>query len=202
MDVVQQQPQHVPQPGQQEMMPPPTPTSSGPARKRKKNDSGEPASPAEPRRLRRSHEACARCRSKKIKVGIYFYMDESMWREREGCAGSPRHRTWSGKSRRATPSAFSSSASRSFIDALSGLAVAIHVCQTCYRTDRTSVGHLAFARRRRSRRRSVLNKLNAMRRMGLLYCDQRAAATLYALLNGLVVLQPPLISDERGRFRA
>ncbi|TFY56393.1 hypothetical protein EVG20_g8937, partial [Dentipellis fragilis] len=39
--------------------------------KRKKTDAGgshEPATPAEPRRLRRSHEACARCRSKKIKA--------------------------------------------------------------------------------------------------------------------------------------
>ncbi|KAH8832511.1 hypothetical protein DL96DRAFT_1457837 [Flagelloscypha sp. PMI_526] len=34
-------------------------------RKRSRKDDGEPA---EPRRLRRSHEACARCRSKKIKV--------------------------------------------------------------------------------------------------------------------------------------
>ncbi|TFK50055.1 hypothetical protein OE88DRAFT_1726606 [Heliocybe sulcata] len=38
-----------------------------PARKRKKADSQEAGSAAEPRRLRRSHEACARCRSKKIK---------------------------------------------------------------------------------------------------------------------------------------
>ncbi len=39
-------------------------------RKRKKADpnSDEPQQPAEPRRLRRSHEACARCRSKKIKA--------------------------------------------------------------------------------------------------------------------------------------
>ena len=39
------------------------------SRKRKKPENGEPSTPAEPRRLRRSHEACARCRSKKIKVG-------------------------------------------------------------------------------------------------------------------------------------
>ncbi|KZV62773.1 hypothetical protein PENSPDRAFT_657862, partial [Peniophora sp. CONT] len=66
MDVVQQH--QTPQPGQQEMMPPPsTPTPAPPSRKRKKNENGEPSSPAEPRRLRRSHEACARCRSKKIK---------------------------------------------------------------------------------------------------------------------------------------
>ncbi|KAF7424362.1 hypothetical protein PC9H_009669 [Pleurotus ostreatus] len=39
-----------------------------PGRKRKKNSSEEPHAPSEPRRLRRSHEACARCRSKKIKA--------------------------------------------------------------------------------------------------------------------------------------
>ena len=39
------------------------------ARKRKKAaENGDEGAPAEPRRLRRSHEACARCRSKKIKV--------------------------------------------------------------------------------------------------------------------------------------
>lgn len=50
-------PQQEPQPGQQ-------------PRKRKKADvNGDDAPhPAEPRRLRRSHEACARCRSKKIKA--------------------------------------------------------------------------------------------------------------------------------------
>jgi hypothetical protein len=36
-------------------------------RKRRKGPDGQHI-PAEPRRLRRSHEACARCRSKKIKV--------------------------------------------------------------------------------------------------------------------------------------
>ncbi|KAI0249882.1 hypothetical protein BJV78DRAFT_1323937 [Lactifluus subvellereus] len=45
---------------------PPQPPPQG--RKRKKTESGEPSSTlTEPRRLRRSHEACARCRSKKIK---------------------------------------------------------------------------------------------------------------------------------------
>ena len=57
-DQTQQTPQ---QPGQQ-------PPSSGPSRKRRKADNGEDAGPAEPRRLRRSHEACARCRGKKIKA--------------------------------------------------------------------------------------------------------------------------------------
>ncbi|TFK70307.1 hypothetical protein BDN72DRAFT_818996 [Pluteus cervinus] len=49
--------------------PPPMVTSSTPMKKRKKNDNGndEGSSTSEPRRLRRSHEACARCRSKKIK---------------------------------------------------------------------------------------------------------------------------------------
>jgi hypothetical protein len=39
-------------------------------KKRRKADSGsdDVTSPSEPRRLRRSHEACARCRSKKIKA--------------------------------------------------------------------------------------------------------------------------------------
>jgi len=45
--------------------PPQHPTPQ-PSRKRKKNDPND--EPSEPRRLRRSHEACARCRSKKIKV--------------------------------------------------------------------------------------------------------------------------------------
>jgi len=51
---------------QQQSSPQPPPSQS---RKRKKAENGEPTTPAEPRRLRRSHEACARCRSKKIKVG-------------------------------------------------------------------------------------------------------------------------------------
>ena len=53
------------QPAQQQGQQPP---SSGSSRKRRKTDSGEDAGPAEPRRLRRSHEACARCRGKKIKA--------------------------------------------------------------------------------------------------------------------------------------
>lgn len=55
-------PQQQPPPGQQ-------PSQPTPSRKRKKTGDGDEAShPAEPRRLRRSHEACARCRSKKIKA--------------------------------------------------------------------------------------------------------------------------------------
>ncbi|CAL1715967.1 unnamed protein product [Somion occarium] len=54
-------PQQQPPPAQQ------TPQSTS-SRKRKKAENGDEAPhPAEPRRLRRSHEACARCRSKKIK---------------------------------------------------------------------------------------------------------------------------------------
>lgn len=47
----------------------PQPATSG--KKRRKADGqadDAPHTPAEPRRLRRSHEACARCRSKKIKA--------------------------------------------------------------------------------------------------------------------------------------
>ncbi|KAH9057868.1 fungal-specific transcription factor domain-containing protein [Lactarius vividus] len=58
----QQQPHIDPQQPQAQTQPPPPP-----GRKRKKAENGEPSTPAEPRRLRRSHEACARCRSKKIK---------------------------------------------------------------------------------------------------------------------------------------
>ncbi|KAI0636191.1 fungal-specific transcription factor domain-containing protein [Trametes polyzona] len=49
---------------------PPHPSQQSASRKRRKvNENGEEAPhPAEPRRLRRSHEACARCRSKKIKA--------------------------------------------------------------------------------------------------------------------------------------
>lgn len=55
-------PQQQPPPAQQ------TPQSTS-SRKRKKAENGDEAPhPAEPRRLRRSHEACARCRSKKIKA--------------------------------------------------------------------------------------------------------------------------------------
>ncbi|KAH9178364.1 fungal-specific transcription factor domain-containing protein [Lactarius sanguifluus] len=58
-----QQQSHIdPQQPQAQTQPPPPP-----GRKRKKAENGEPSTPAEPRRLRRSHEACARCRSKKIK---------------------------------------------------------------------------------------------------------------------------------------
>ncbi|KAG6873227.1 hypothetical protein C0995_001245 [Termitomyces sp. Mi166 len=57
---------------QQQQQPPPPPPPAAPTtsnKRRKKADSGndEGAAP-EPRRLRRSHEACARCRSKKIKA--------------------------------------------------------------------------------------------------------------------------------------
>ncbi|KAF9523552.1 fungal-specific transcription factor domain-containing protein [Crepidotus variabilis] len=66
--IQQHQDQHEQQggpPGQ-----PPAQGSQPPASKRRKRADGtgeEASSPAEPRRLRRSHEACARCRSKKIK---------------------------------------------------------------------------------------------------------------------------------------
>ncbi|KAG5717034.1 hypothetical protein E4T56_gene20991 [Termitomyces sp. T112] len=54
--------------GQQPPQPQPQPAAP-PSKRRKKADTGadEGAAPSEPRRLRRSHEACARCRSKKIK---------------------------------------------------------------------------------------------------------------------------------------
>ncbi|EMD33457.1 hypothetical protein CERSUDRAFT_118039 [Gelatoporia subvermispora B] len=56
-------PNHPPPPPEQQMAPPPPS-----ARKRRKGENGEDVPhTAEPRRLRRSHEACARCRSKKIK---------------------------------------------------------------------------------------------------------------------------------------
>ena len=71
----------------------PTPSQG---RKRKKAENGEPSTPAEPRRLRRSHEACARCRSKKIKVGTI---------SRNSSTHGPLARR--GKSRRSTPSAIS-----------------------------------------------------------------------------------------------
>jgi hypothetical protein len=65
---LQMDPNHPPPPHMQG--PPTQPPMISVPRKRKKvdPDSGEPAQPAEPRRLRRSHEACARCRSKKIKA--------------------------------------------------------------------------------------------------------------------------------------
>ncbi|KAH8100121.1 fungal-specific transcription factor domain-containing protein [Cristinia sonorae] len=58
-------------PNQQQMAPPQQEQQQGQQpRKRKKADANgdEAPHPAEPRRLRRSHEACARCRSKKIKA--------------------------------------------------------------------------------------------------------------------------------------
>ncbi|KAH9945483.1 uncharacterized protein BXZ73DRAFT_86951 [Epithele typhae] len=63
-------PNQQPPPTPQHSPPPPTTPGSQPSsrKRRKANDgSDEPVHPAEPRRLRRSHEACARCRSKKIK---------------------------------------------------------------------------------------------------------------------------------------
>lgn len=65
MDPNQQQPQ------QQQQIPQQQQLAQQPAqRKRKKADANGEEAPhqAEPRRLRRSHEACARCRSKKIKA--------------------------------------------------------------------------------------------------------------------------------------
>ena len=67
MDPQQQQQQ---QPQQQQQQPQQQVPSQPAARKRKKVDANgdEATHQAEPRRLRRSHEACARCRSKKIKA--------------------------------------------------------------------------------------------------------------------------------------
>ncbi|KAH9943706.1 fungal-specific transcription factor domain-containing protein [Amylocystis lapponica] len=64
IDPNQQQP-----PPPQQLAPPQQPPAQPPSRKRRKADTNgdEAPHPAEPRRLRRSHEACARCRSKKIK---------------------------------------------------------------------------------------------------------------------------------------
>lgn len=65
------------QPQQQQQQPShPQQAPSQPSKKRRKPDSTQDdvTSSSEPRRLRRSHEACARCRSKKIKaspVGDY-----------------------------------------------------------------------------------------------------------------------------------
>ncbi|KAK0480237.1 fungal-specific transcription factor domain-containing protein [Armillaria novae-zelandiae] len=50
---------------------PPASTPTAGAKRRRKNEGGNeegPQGPSEPRRLRRSHEACARCRGKKIKA--------------------------------------------------------------------------------------------------------------------------------------
>ena len=60
-----QQPHTDPQPRPASPQPPPPQ-----GRKRKKVEGGEPTTPTEPRRGRRLIEACARCRSKKIKVRI------------------------------------------------------------------------------------------------------------------------------------
>ncbi|KDR76395.1 hypothetical protein GALMADRAFT_481013 [Galerina marginata CBS 339.88] len=51
---------------QQQQAQPPTPTAGKRRKRAEGNDEDAPAA-SEPRRLRRSHEACARCRSKKIK---------------------------------------------------------------------------------------------------------------------------------------
>ena len=59
----------------------PPPPAAAPSRKRKKTDdagasgeggTGSGSGGGEPRRLRRSHEACARCRAKKIKVSSSY----------------------------------------------------------------------------------------------------------------------------------
>lgn len=57
-------------------LPEPTPPAlSVPTRKRKAKTEGDgEATGPEPRRLRRSHEACARCRSKKIKVYLSLFV--------------------------------------------------------------------------------------------------------------------------------
>ena len=94
MDVVQQHPpvQHPQHPPQQEMMPPPaTPAPVPPSRKHKKKENGDPLSPAKPRRLRRSHEACARCRSKKIKVRTLF---DTGWGKQKGARAPPSDLAW------------------------------------------------------------------------------------------------------------
>ncbi|KAI0749850.1 fungal-specific transcription factor domain-containing protein [Daedaleopsis nitida] len=70
IDPNQQPPPTAQQQQQAQQQSPPTPVSQSTSRKRRKaNENGDEAPhPAEPRRLRRSHEACARCRSKKIKA--------------------------------------------------------------------------------------------------------------------------------------
>lgn len=66
LEMEQQQQQHPSPTSPQEAMPP---ASGSSGKKRKKGGEGEEtAAMSEPRRLRRSHEACARCRSKKIKA--------------------------------------------------------------------------------------------------------------------------------------
>lgn len=64
-----EQPQQGQPPQQHQPQAPPQPAPPPASKKRRKADGSESgaSSPSEPRRLRRSHEACARCRSKKIK---------------------------------------------------------------------------------------------------------------------------------------
>ncbi|TBU27069.1 fungal-specific transcription factor domain-containing protein [Dichomitus squalens] len=62
-----QQPPPTPQQQQHPQPPPQVPQSASRKRRKVDQNGGESQQPAEPRRLRRSHEACARCRSKKIK---------------------------------------------------------------------------------------------------------------------------------------
>ncbi|CAK5268770.1 unnamed protein product [Mycena citricolor] len=62
-----------------------------PARKRKKT-SGEDGSPTEPRRLRRSHEACTRCRAKKIKCDSKHPRCTACATAGVVCAQEDRHR--------------------------------------------------------------------------------------------------------------
>ncbi|KAF8905012.1 hypothetical protein CPB84DRAFT_1772186 [Gymnopilus junonius] len=61
--------QHLHLQQQQQQQQPPQPSATPSAKRRKRSDPNDDDAPAasEPRRLRRSHEACARCRSKKIK---------------------------------------------------------------------------------------------------------------------------------------
>jgi hypothetical protein len=56
------------QPGPPPPAPPPPPPQVQQRKRKKIENGGEASSSAEPRRLRRSHEACARCRNKKIKA--------------------------------------------------------------------------------------------------------------------------------------
>ncbi|KAJ7104305.1 fungal-specific transcription factor domain-containing protein [Mycena belliarum] len=63
----------------------------GPPRKRKKHGADE-GSPSEPRRLRRSHEACTRCRAKKIKCDSKHPRCTSCATAGVVCAQEDRHR--------------------------------------------------------------------------------------------------------------
>ncbi len=61
---------NVKQPSPNQEIPSPSSVTAG-TKRRRKNDIGDgegQSGPSEPRRLRRSHEACARCRGKKIKA--------------------------------------------------------------------------------------------------------------------------------------